>query len=122
MTVNARIMPQPHLMFNHGEKFVIPNNGIFRAENPNVVVQFTNDNLFYVYDKREKDDAYKVFNSLMVKCRQKKFAFSNDFNPSNVRGYCLNRSNNWNELSSEIMDINSGLCFCPIAWKSNIPH
>ena len=102
LTVNARIMPQPHLMFNHGEKFVIPNNGIFRAENPNVVVQFTNDNLFYVYDKREKDDAYKVFNSLMVKCRQKKFAFSNDFNPSNVRGYCLNRSNNWNELSSEL--------------------
>jgi len=35
LTIDARVMPQPHLMFNHGEKFVIPNNGIYRADNPN---------------------------------------------------------------------------------------
>ena len=102
LTIKARIMPQPHLMFNHGEKFVVPNNGIFRAENPNVVMKFTSDNLFYVYDQREKGDAFKLFNSLMLKCKQKRFIFSNDFNPNKVRGYCLQRTNNWNEISSEL--------------------
>ena len=102
LTIDARVMPQPHLMFNHGEKFVVPNNGIFRAENPNVVMKFTSENLFYVYDQREKGDAFKLFNGLMLKCRQKKFTFSNDFNPNKVRGYCLQRTNNWNEISSEL--------------------
>ena len=46
LVVNARVMPQPHLMFNHAEKFVIPNNGIFRADNPNKVMKFSNENLF----------------------------------------------------------------------------
>ena len=102
LTVRARIMAQPHLMFNNGQKFVIPNNGIFRAENPNVVIQFTNENMFYVYDKREKDDCFHLFNNLMMKCRQKKFTFSNDFRPDRVRGYCLQRTNNWNEISAEL--------------------
>ena len=102
LIVNARVMPQPHLMFNGGQKFVVPNNGIFRAENPNVVMQFTNENLFFVYDKREKDDSYNVFSSLMMKCKQKRFTFSNDFRPDRVRGYCLQRTNNWNDISSEL--------------------
>ena len=54
LVVNARVMPQPHLMFNHAEKFVIPNNGIFRADNPNKVMKFSNENLFYVCDSREE--------------------------------------------------------------------
>ena len=108
LTIDARVMPQPHLMFNHGEKFVVPNNGIFRAENPNVVMKFTSENLFYVYDQREKGDAFKLFNGLMLKCRQKKFTFSNDFNPNKVRGYCLQRTNNWNEISSELSRVLPG--------------
>ena len=102
LIVKARVMPQPHIMFNHSEKFVIPNNGIFRAENPNFVMKFSCENLFYVYDSRERDDAYKVFNSLMMKCKQKKFTFSNDFRPDRVRGYCLQRTNTWNDISSEL--------------------
>ena len=102
LVVNARVMNQPHLMFNHGEKFVIPNNGIFRSDNPNVVVKFTNENLFYVYDRKEERDSGELFKSLMNKCRQKKFTFSNDFRPDRVRGYCLNRTNNWNELCQEL--------------------
>ena len=108
LTVKARIMSQPHLMFNHGEKFVVPNNGIFRAENPNIVMKFTSENLFFVYDQREKGDAFTLFNSLMNKCRQKKFMFSNDFRPDRVRGYCLQRTNNWNEISSELSRILPG--------------
>jgi aubergine-like protein len=102
LVVNARVMPQPHLMFNHAEKFVIPNNGIFRADNPNKVMKFSNENLFYVCDSRERDDARKVFNGLMMKCKQKKFIFSNDFRPDRVKEYCLQRSNNWNDISSEL--------------------
>jgi len=102
LVVNARVMPQPHLMFNHEEKFVIPNNGIFRADNPNKVMKFSNENLFYVCDSRERDDARKVFNGLMMKCKQKKFIFSNDFRPDRVKEYCLQRSNNWNDIASEL--------------------
>ena len=102
LVVNARVMPQPHLMFNHAEKFVIPNNGIFRADNPNKVMKFSNENLFYVCDSRERDDARKVFNGLMMKCKQKKFIFSNDFRPDRVKEYCLQRSNNWNDIASEL--------------------
>ena len=102
LIVNARVMPQPHLMFNHAEKFVIPNNGIFRADNPNKVMKFSNENLFYVCDSRERDDARKVFNGLMMKCKQKKFIFSNDFRPDRVKEYCLQRSNNWNDIASEL--------------------
>ena len=102
LVVNARVMPQPHLMFNHAEKFVIPNNGIFRADNPNKVMKFSNENLFYVCDSRERDDARKVFNGLMMKCKQKKFLFSNDFRPDRVKEYCLQRSNNWNDIASEL--------------------
>jgi len=108
LTIKARVMPQPHLMFNHSEKFVVPNNGIFRSENPNVVMRFTNENLFFVFDQREKRDAFTLFSSLMNKCRQKKFNFSNDFNPQNVRGYCLQRTNNWNEISSELIKVLPG--------------
>ena len=102
LVVNARVMPQPHLMFNHAEKFVIPNNGIFRADNPNKVMKFSNENLFYLCDSRERDDARKVFNGLMMKCKQKKFIFSNDFRPDRVKEYCLQRSNNWNDIASEL--------------------
>ena len=102
LTVKARVMPQPHLMFNHGEKFVIPNNGIYRADNPNVVVKFTNDNLFFVYDKKEQNDSFNLFKSLMMKCKQKQFTFNNDFRPDRVKGYCLQRTNNWNEIASEL--------------------
>ena len=102
LVVNARVMPQPHLMFNHAEKFVIPNNGIFRADNPNKVMKFSNENLFYVCDSREREDARKVFNGLMMKCKQKKFIFSNDFRPDRVKEYCLQRSNNWNDIASEL--------------------
>lgn len=108
LIVKARVMPQPHLMFNHGEKFVIPNNGIFRADNPNVVVRFSNDNLFYVYDKKEQNDAQNLFKSLMMKCRQKQYTFTNDFRPDRVRGYCLTRTNNWNEIVNELNRVFQG--------------
>lgn len=101
LKIKARIMPQPHIMFR-GDKFVVPNNGIFRADNPTSVKTFTNENLFYVYDRKEKDDAVHLFNSLMMKCKGKKYNFSNDFRPDRVRGYCIQRSNNWNEIASEL--------------------
>lgn len=128
LKVKARIMPQPHLIFNHGEKFVIPNNGIFRADNPNVVIKFTNENLFYVYDKKERDDCISLFNNLMMKCKGKKYTFSNDFRPDRVKGYCIQRTNNWNEIASELKRIlpeNSphkfGFVFLSFAMEKHYP-
>ena len=102
MTIKGRIIPQPHLIFNGGQKFVIPNNGNFRSENPNKVITFTNDNLFYVYDIKEKNECCSLFESVMIKCRTKKFAFGDNFNPKNVRGYALQRTNGWGEISASL--------------------
>ena len=102
LTIKGRIIPQPHLIFNGGQKFVIPNNGNFRSENPNKVITFTNDNLFYVYDIKEKNECCSLFESVMIKCRTKKFAFGDNFNPKNVRGYALQRTNGWGEISASL--------------------
>ena len=102
LTIKGRIIPQPHLIFNNGQKFVIPNNGNFRSENPNRVVTFTNDNLFYVYDIKEKNECTSVFESVMIKCRTKKFAFGDGFNPKNVRGYALQKTNGWGEINNSL--------------------
>ena len=102
LTIKGRILPQPHLIFNQGQKFVIPNNGNFRSENPNKVITFTNENLFYVYDIKEKNDCTNLFRNLMVKCRGKKFTFADNFNPDNVKGYCLKRTNTWGDIYNEL--------------------
>ena len=99
LTIKGRIIPQPHLIFNNGQKFIIPNNGNFRSENPNRVIPFTNENLFYVYDFKEKNDIFTLFGNIMNKCRMKKFAFSENFNPKNVVGYCLQKTNGWEEIN-----------------------
>lgn len=102
LKVKARIIQQPKLVFNQGEKYVQPNKGVFRSENPNKVVTFTNDNLFYIYDEKEKAQSTQLFNTLMMKCRAKKFAFSNDFHPKNIHGYCLRRTNSWTDIFNEL--------------------
>ena len=102
LTIKGRIIPQPHLIFNNGQKFIIPNNGNFRSENPNKVIMFTNDNLFFVYDIKEKNDCLSIFSSLMVKCRTKKFLFSDNFNPKNIRGYPIKKTNGWEEIYSDL--------------------
>ena len=102
LTINGRLIPQPHLIFNKGQKFVIPNNGNFRSDNPNKVVMFTNENLFFVYDIKEKNDCLPLFQNIMVKCRTKKFIFSDNFNPKNVTGYCLQKTNTWRDMNNEL--------------------
>ena len=104
-SIKGRIIAQPHLIFCNGQKFVIPNNGNFRSENPNKVITFNNDNLFYVYDIKEKNECTTLFLSIMNKCRTKKFAFSDNFNPKNVKGYPLKKTNGWNEIYNELKKI-----------------
>ena len=105
LTLKGRILSQPHLIFNHGQKFIIPNNGNFRSDNPNKVMTFTNENLFYVYDMKERNDCVALFKNIMVKCRGKKFNFSDNFNPDNVVGYGIKRTNTWNDICSELKKI-----------------
>ena len=102
LTIKGRIIPQPHLIFNKGQKFIIPNNGNFHSDNPNKVIMLTNDNLFYVYDIKEKNDCTTLFTNIMNKCRMKKFIFSDNFNPKNIRGYALQRTNGWEEISNSL--------------------
>ena len=102
LTIKGRIIPQPHLIFNKGQKFIIPNNGNFHSDNPNKVIMFTNDNLFFVYDIKEKNESQTLFNNIMSKCRMKKFIFSENFNPKNVKGYSLQRTNGWEEISNSL--------------------
>ena len=105
LTIKGRIIPQPHLIFNNGQKFIIPNNGNFRSENPNKVIMFTNDNLFFVCDMKERNDCLSIFSSIMVKCRNKKFIFSDNFNPKNVRGYPLKSTFEWEDIYNDLQRI-----------------
>ena len=105
LTIKGRIIPQPHLIFNNGNKFIIPNNGNFRSENPNKFVMFNNDNLFYVYDMKEKNECTSLFSNIMGKCRTKKFTFSDSFNPKNVRGYGLKKTMVWEDIYNELKRI-----------------
>ena len=102
LTIKGRIIPQPHLVFNKGQKFIIPNNGNFHTDIPNKVVMLSNDNLFYVYDVKEKNEICNLFNNIMNKCRMKEYIFSDNFNPKNVKGYALQRTNGWEEINNSL--------------------
>ena len=54
---------------------------------------------------KEKNDCVNIFKNIMVKCRGKKFAFSDNFNPENVVGYGIKRTNTWGDISAELKKI-----------------
>ena len=89
LTFAGRIIQQPHIFFKE-DRIVKPDNGLFRAGNPYEISIITNDNIFFIYDKNEKYNHRKLFNDLMLKFRNKRFGFSNDFHPNNVSGFGLN--------------------------------
>ena len=75
---------------------------------------FTNDNIFYVFDKNErKSDHKQLFIDLMMKFRSKEFNFSNGFNPNKVSGYGLDNTYNWENIHKSLrnIDLKNGECF-----------
>ena len=131
LTFSGRIISQPHLLFKKEyekeyEKeynIVNPNNGIFRAGNPNKSKIITNDNIFYIYDKNERNSNHrKLFCDIMKKCQIKKMKFSDDFNPNYVCGYELEDTRSWKSINDNLRKIDFkneqkilGIIFC--SWE-----
>ena len=120
----GRIISQPMLHFNG--KDISPTNGLFRAENPKKTKIITNDNIFYVYDKNDKNSNHrKLFSNIMEKFRFKKFQFSKDFHPNNVKGYGLDDTSNWNSIINTLRKIDldnskNEKCFAIIFCSYNL--
>ena len=126
LTFPGRIISQPKLYFkgdnknNEEDKIIYPNNGIFRADSPFESVKITNDNIFFVYDKSERNSNHrKLFEDIMKKCRYKSFEFSEDFHPNKVLGFGLDNTNNWENINHSLRKINLnsnknsfGIIFC----------
>ena len=117
----GRVIPQPKLYFKE-ESFKTREDGRFRSRNPFLSDKITNDNIFFVYDLNEKNiDQRNLFVEIMKKCRSKDFQFSNDFNPSKVKGYGLENTSNWESIYKTLIKINIsdknslGIIFC--SWK-----
>ena len=130
LTFPGRIISQPKLHFLDNKE-IGPNNGIFRSENPKNTKIITLDNIFYIYDKNEKNSNHrKLFTNIMEKFRFKKFHFSEDFHPNKVRGYGLDDTSNWDSIKKSLRNIelkrNSfGIIFCSYnleKYYDNLKH
>ena len=118
LTFPGRIIRQPEIFFKNDYK-VEPKNGLFRADKPWEVNVISNDNIFFIYDKNERNSNHrKLFNDLMNKFRNKDFHFSNDFHPNKVFGYGIENTNNWENIEKFLRKINLsnkkcfGIIFC----------
>ena len=119
----GRIISQPKLFFSrHGEKIVNPKNGLFRADNPTDTTLFTNNNIFFVFDRKEKSNHRKIFSDIIKKCELKKFRFSEDFDSNKVRGYGLDDTRSWENIFNTLRKIDLrkneksfGIIFC--SWQ-----
>ena len=117
----GRIIRQPKLFFKD-ETVIYIENGKFKSANPYKSVKFTNDNIFFVYDKNEiktkNFNAGQYFYEIMLKCKNKDFQFSDDFNPKRVKGYGLENTHDWDNINRELRKINItdknslGIIFC----------
>ena len=108
LSFKARVFSQPHVIFQNN-KNVVPNNGIFRADNPCDTHEITNDNIFYLYESREKDrdrkfiDHKHLFADILSRSRKKNFKFGKGFNPNNVRGFSIEDVDNWNSVNKFLL-------------------
>ena len=116
LTFQGTIFPQPKLIFKG--KNVFPENGRYRSANPFLSQEITNSNIFFVYDKNERNvDHRKLFWEIMKIFQEKKFMFSNDFHPNNVKEYPINNTSNWEEIKKSLLKIDNsenkfGIIFC----------
>ena len=109
LTFSGRIIAQPHLFFENGNNIINPSNGLFRAGNPNKSKIITNDNIFYIYDKNEKNSNHrKLFCEIIQKCKFKKIGFSDNFNPNYVYGYELENTRSWESINHTLRTIDFG--------------
>ena len=123
LTFSGRIITQPHLFFENGNNIVSPKNGLFRAGNPNKSKIITNDNIFYIFDKNEKNSNHRrLFSEIMKKCQIKKLGFSDNFNSNYVYGYELENTRSWESINHTLRKINFdnkpkilGIIFC--SWE-----
>ena len=116
LTFQGTVFPQPKLIFNGRDVF--PENGRYRSGNPFRAQKITNSNIFFVYDKNEKNvDHRKLFFEIMKIFREKQFIFSNDFHPNKVREYPIDNTNNFEEIKKNLLKIDNsenkfGIIFC----------
>lgn len=76
LTFPGRIISQPHLYFSkNGQKLINPNNGTFIADNPTDAAIITNQNIFFVYDKKESYAHKKIFNDIIKNVNLKNLHF-----------------------------------------------
>ena len=118
LTFQGRILPQPEIYFKNENK-VDPRNGLFRPDKPYYSKKLTIDNIFFVYDKNEKNtDHRNLFNNIMLKFRAKGFEFDRNFHPNKVNGYGLQNTLNWNDIYDSLRKIvlkdkeSFGIIFC----------
>ena len=117
LTFTGRVIPQPQIYFSNNKIF--PKNGLFRADKPIVSQTITNENIFFVYDKNEKNSNHRsLFTEIMKKCQNKNFKFSENFHPNKVNGYSLDNTHNWESILNSLRRINIndknsiGIIFC----------
>ena len=125
LTIQGRLIPQPNLLFNGGNKVVTPKNGLFRSECPNRTIRLTNNNLFFLYEEREKADCQNVFMNIMQKCRTKGFTFAPDFHPKKVAGYSISMTKSWDKISDDLskaLEKNNGHEYGIIFLSQNLSH
>ena len=117
LVFEGRRIPQPKIYFKN--KFEIPRNGIFRANNPLQSKEISNNNIFYIYDKSEHNiDHRNLFINLLKKCKDKGFRFINEFNPHYVPGFGLENTDNWESIEIQLRNLDFineqiiGIIFC----------
>ena len=113
---DSRFIDQPKLYYKNDD--VNPFNGRFRAKKPFISKEITNNNIFFIYDKNEKNINHQnLFVDILKKCKEKQFKFCQGFNPNNVRGYGIENTYNWESIQDSLRRIVTkgkiiGIIFC----------
>ena len=118
LTFQGRIIPQPEIYFKNEYK-IEPRNGLFRPDKLFYSKKLTNDNIFFIYDKNEKNTDHRyLFNNILSKFKAKGFELDKYLNINKINGYGLENTLIWDDIYDSLRKIvlkdkeSFGIIFC----------
>lgn len=102
LSFEGRILEQPILYFK-GKKEVHPKNGTFRTDVTYDGVTFTNDNLMYIFHRRDKADFRGLIKGLFIKAEAKGIKVRASIN--DLYSYGIDKAYSWEDIKNELRKI-----------------
>ena len=102
LSFEGRLLKQPTLIFDN-KKEVYPKNGLFRTDVTYDGVTITQDNLMYIYNKRDRADFKGLLKGLFSKAVAKGIKVKTD--PYKLDSYGFEKTYYWEDIKNELKRI-----------------